>query len=155
MSSSNYCFLSRIQVSQETGKVVWCKFYLLIFFKLIYFSWRLITLQYCGGFSHTLIWISHGCTCVPPSWNPIPPAPHPILLGCPRAPALSALLHTSSLHWSYILHIVIYMFQCYSLISSYPHLLPHSPKVCLHLCLFSCLACRVIITSFLNSIYMC
>ena len=24
------------------------------FFKIIYFNWRLITLQYCSGFSHTL-----------------------------------------------------------------------------------------------------
>ena len=39
--------------------------YLLIFFKLIYFNWRLITLQYCSGFCHTLTWISHGYTCVP------------------------------------------------------------------------------------------
>ena len=31
------------------------------------------------------------------------------------------------------------LFQCYSLISSHPCLLPHSPKVCsLHLCLFCC-----------------
>ena len=43
--------------------------------------------------------------------------------------------------------IIIYMFQCYSLKSSHPHLLPQSPKVCsLHLCLFCCLAYRVIIT---------
>ena len=28
----------------------------------IYFNWRLITLQYCSGFCHTLTWISHGCT---------------------------------------------------------------------------------------------
>ena len=28
-----------------------------IFFKFIYFSWRLITLQYCSGFWHTLIWM--------------------------------------------------------------------------------------------------
>ena len=41
--------------------------------------------------------------------------PHPNPLGCPRAPALSGLLHTSTLHWSSILHMVIYMFQCYSL----------------------------------------
>ena len=27
-------------------------------------------------------------------------APHPIPLGCPRAPALSALLYASNLHWS-------------------------------------------------------
>jgi len=33
-------------------------------------------LQYCG-FCHTLTWISHGCTCVPPSWTPLPPLSHP------------------------------------------------------------------------------
>ena len=43
------------------------------FKKLIYFNWRLITLQYCGGFRHMLTWISHGCTDVPPSWIPLPP----------------------------------------------------------------------------------
>ena len=41
---------------------------------------------------------------------------------------------------------IIYMFQCYSLNSSHPGLLPQSPKVCsLHQCLFCCLAYRVII----------
>ena len=44
------------------------------FFKFIYFNWRLITLQYCGGFCHTLTWISPGCACVPhhepPSYLP-------------------------------------------------------------------------------------
>ena len=64
-------------------------------------------------------------------------------------------MHCINLHWSTILHMIRYMFQCYSLISSHPHLLPQSPKVCsLHLCLFCCLACRVIVTIFLNSIYM-
>ena len=59
-----------------------------------------------------------------------------ILLGCSRAPALSALLHASNLHWSSILHMVIYKFQCCSLKSSHPHLLPQSSKVYyLHLCL--------------------
>ena len=49
-----------------------------------------------------------------------------------------------------------YMFQCYSLKSSHPCLLPTvSPKDrSLHLCLFCCLACRVIVNIFLNSIYM-
>ena len=52
--------------------------------------------------------------------------------------------------------MIIYMFQCYSLESSHPCLLPQSPKVCpLHLCLFCCLTYRVIVTIFLNSIYMC
>ena len=45
------------------------------------------------------------------------------------------------------------MFQCYSLKSSHHRLLPQSPKVgSLHLCLFCCLAYRVIIIIFLNSI---
>ena len=78
--------------------------------------------------------------------SPTTNQPHPILRGCPRALALSALFHDSNLHWSSILHMVIYIFQCYSLLSSHPHLLPQSPKVCsLHLCLFYCLAYRVII----------
>ena len=42
----------------------------LLFFSFIFISWRLITLQYCGGFCHTVTWISHGFTCVP---IPIPP----------------------------------------------------------------------------------
>ena len=62
------------------------------FFPFIFISWRLITLQYCSGFCHTLTWISHGFTCVP---HPAPPfclPPHPIPLGLPSAPALSTCL---------------------------------------------------------------
>ena len=77
----------------------------------------------------------------PPSHLPY----HPITLGCPRAPALSALLHASNLHWSSILHVVVYIFQCYSLKSSHTHLLPHSAKV---------LEYRIVMTVFLNSIYI-
>ena len=47
--------------------------YHVFFFLIIYFNWRLITLQYCGGFHHTSTWISHGCTCVP---HPDPPSPY-------------------------------------------------------------------------------
>ena len=56
------------------------------------------------------------------SSHPEPPfhlPPHPILLGCPKAPALVALLHASNLDWSSILHVIIYMLQCYSF-QSYP-----------------------------------
>ena len=62
------------------------------FFHFIFISWRLITLQYCSGFCHTLTWISHGFTCIP---HPDPPSrlpPHPIPLGLPSAPALSTCL---------------------------------------------------------------
>ena len=57
-------------------------------------------------------------------------SPHCIPLGCSRALALSVLLHASNLHWPSILHMVIYMFQGYSLKSLHPRLLPYSPKVC-------------------------
>ena len=72
---------------------------------------------------------------VSPDLNPLPLPSPPISLGCPNAPAFSAPLHASNFHWSSILHKVIYMFQCYSLKSSHPRLLPQCPKVCsLHLC---------------------
>ena len=47
---------------------------------------------YCGGFCHTLKWISHGFTCVP---HPDPPSHlplHLIPLGLPSAPGPSACL---------------------------------------------------------------
>ena len=31
-----------------------------ILFLIIYFNWRIVTLQYCDGFCHTSTWISHG-----------------------------------------------------------------------------------------------
>ena len=75
----------------------------------INFNWRTITLQYCGGFCRTSTWISHRCTRVPPSWTPLHLPPHPIPLGCTRAPVWGALLHASNLHWSSILHMVIHV----------------------------------------------
>ena len=125
----------------------------LLFFNL--FNWRLISLQYCGGFCHTFTWISHGCTGLPHPEHPSHLPPHPIPLGHSSAPTLNTLSHALNLDWRSISHMIIYMFQCYSLKSSHPCLLPPSLRVCsLHLCLFCCLAYRVIITIFLNSIYM-
>ena len=62
------------------------------FFYFFLISWRLITLQYCSGFCHTLTWISHGFACFP---HPDPPSRlplHPIPQGLPSAPALSTCL---------------------------------------------------------------
>ena len=61
-------------------------------------------------------------------------------------PALSTLSHATNLDCLSVSHMIIYMFQCYSLKSSHPYLLPQSPKDCsIHLCLFCCLAYRVIV----------
>ena len=74
--------------------------------------------------------------------------PHPSPLSSPRVLDLSALLCALNLHWSSISRKVIYMFQCFSLKSSHPLILPQNP---LHLCFFCCLAYRIIVTMFLNS----
>ena len=44
----------------------------LFIYLFIIISWRLITLQYCSGFCHTLRRISHGFTCVFPILIPPP-----------------------------------------------------------------------------------
>ena len=125
-----------------------------IFFNL--FSWRLITLQYCSGFAihwHELAMDVHVFPIMnrPPITLPIPSL-RVIPVHQPWAPS-----HASNLDWWSVSHMIIYMFQFYSLKSSHPHLLSQSPKDCsIHLCLFCCLADRVIIsTIFLNSIYIC
>ena len=104
---------------------------------------------------HTSTWIHHGCTRVPHTELPSHFAPHTIPLGHPSAPAPSILYHASNLDWRLISHMILYMFQCHSPKSSHPSPLPQSPKDCsINLYLFCCLAYRVIVTIFLNSIYM-
>ena len=120
-----------------------------LFFPFIFISWRLITLQYFSGFCHTLTLISHGFTCVP---HPNPPLPPP----SPSHPSVSSqctspehLSHASILGWWSVSPLIGYLFQCYSLRTSHPRLLPQSPKICsVHLCVFFCFAYRVIVTIF-------
>ena len=90
------CILERIFFGKGS---IWNRYHLKLswitsgeIYLLIFISWRLITLQYCSGFCHTLTWISHGFTCVP---HPEPPShlpPHPIPVGHPGTPALSTCL---------------------------------------------------------------
>ena len=90
-----------------------------------------------------------------PSWTPFRLPPHIIPLGHPSVPVPNILYPSSNLDWRFVSYMILYMFQCRSSKSSHPHPLPQSPKDCsIHLCLFCCLAYRVIITIFLNSIYM-
>ena len=110
-------------------------------------------------FCHTSTRICHGYTRVP---HPEPPSllrPPTIPLGCLSAPAPSVQYHASNLDWRFVSYTILYMFQCHSPKSSHPLPfslpLPQSLKDCfVHLCLFCCLAYRVIVAFFLNSIYM-
>ena len=119
-------------------------------YKFIYFNWRLITLQYCVGFAIHQHESATGVH-VFPILNP-PPTSLPIPsfwiipVHQPRA---------SNLDWRFISYMILCMFQCHSPKSSHPLPLPQSPKDCsIHLCLFCCLAYRVVVTIFLNFIYM-
>ena len=91
------------------------------------FNWRIIPLQRCVGFCHTTTWISHKYTHIP----------FPLeLLSHPQSPShssrssqstrLSFLCYTATSHKVTILHMVIYIFRCYSLKSSHPLLPPTS-----------------------------
>ena len=118
-------------------------FFLIFIFTLFYFT---ILFWFC----HTLTWIHHGCTCIPKHEPPSYLPPHNISLGHHRAPAPSMLYPASDIDWWFDSYMIVYMLQCHSPKSSHPLPLPLSPKVCYtHLCLFCCLAYRVVIESVL------
>ena len=125
-------------------------------FFLHLFNWRLITLQYCIGFAihqHESATGAH----VFPILNPPPTSlPIPSLWVIPvHQPQASCILHWTWTGDSFL----IWYYTCFNaILPNHPTLpLPQSPKDCsIHLCLaFCCLAYRVIVTIFLNSIYMC
>ena len=125
-----------------------------LFLKIFIFTFFYLTILY--WFCHTLTRIHHGCTWVPKHEPPSHLPPHIISLDHPCAPALSILYPALNIDWRFVSYMIVCMFQCHSPKSSHPLPLPQSPKLCsTHLCLFCCLAYRVIITIFLNSIYMC
>ena len=149
-----YCYnIHTFHVAPEISETfLISSFFLFIkFLFLLYFI-----LQYCIGFAihwHESTMGVHAFPNMNPSSH-LPP--HNISLGHPRAPAPSMLYPASDIDWRFDSYMIVYMFQCHSPKSSHPLPLPLSPKVCYtHLCLFGCLAYRVITAIFLNSIYMC
>ena len=124
-------------------------FFLFFFFNLFYFA---ILYWFC----HTLTWIHHRCIQTPNPESHSHLSPHIISLDHPHATAPSILYPVSNIDWHFVSYMIVYMLQCHSPKSSHTLPLPQSPKVLsIHLCLFCCLPYRVIITIFLNSIYMC
>ena len=127
---------------------LFCFIYLFLFF----------TLQYCIGFAYIdmnppRVYLSSQ------SWTPLPP-PSPYHLSgssqCTRPKHPVSCIEPRLVIRFLRIRFLVYMFQCHSPNSSHPLPLPQSPKVCsIHLCLFCCLTYRVIVTIFLNSIYMC
>ena len=127
-------------------------FSFLFFFKWVFFFKLLYNIVLVLPYINmNLPRYTHGPHPKPPSLLP----PRTIPLGRPSAPAPSIQYHASNLDWRLVSYMILYMFQCHSPKSSHPLPLPQSPKDwSIHLCLFCCLAYRVIVTIFVNSIYM-
>ena len=68
-------------------------------FYFFFISWRLITLQYCSGFCHTLTWISQGYTYIPHPDPPLPPPSPPDPSGSSQCTRSEHLAHASNLGW--------------------------------------------------------
>ena len=87
---------------------------------------KLIDLYKLGANYLTILWLFLPYINMNQPWvymcptilDPLPPPcpTHSFVLS--QTTSFGCLLHASNLHWSSILHMVIYMFQCYSLISS-------------------------------------
>ena len=120
---------------------------------LFIFNYFIFNFTILYWFCHISTWIRHRYTRVPhPEPSSLLP-PSTIPLGHPSALAPSIQYRASNLDWRLVSYMILYMFQCHSPKSSHP--LPRSPKDCsIHQCLFCCLEYRVIVTIFLNSIYM-
>ena len=127
-----------------------CQKVIFIYFILFYF----LTLQYCIGFAIHQHESTTGVHMFP-ILNPLPSS-------SPHHPSGSSQC-TSPKHpvsctepglATHFIHDIIHVSMPFSQ-SPHPHPLPQSPKdSSIHLCLFCYLTYRVIITIFLNSIYM-
>ena len=125
-------------------------FYLFIYLLLLLF----FTLQYCIGFAihqHESATDVHVFPILNRLSSPSPSHPSGSCQCTSLKHPVSCIEPGLAIHFTYDnLHISIH-----SPISSHPRPLSQSPKDCsIHLCLFCYLAYRVIVTIFLNSIYM-
>ena len=95
------------------------------FLNLFIFNLRIIALQYCVGFAIHQHELATGMHMSPPFRTSLPspslrPPHHSTSLSLSQSTGLSSLHHTAYSQWLSALHMVIYMFQCYSLNSFSP-----------------------------------
>ena len=126
---------------QQTDSVIYEHMYIYsfqYFFHLcLFLNWRIIALQCCVGLCHTRVWISHNYIhiyCAPLSLPPFPPS-HPSRSS--QSNRLGSLYYTTTSYQLFLVNMVVYICQCYSLSSSYlvlPSLYPqfYSPHLHLH-----------------------
>ena len=95
----------------------WLTLLLLLLTWIFFFVINLFILLYNIVLVFAIHWLESAISVhVFPIRNPLSHLPpHPIPLGHPSAPAPSILYHASNLDWWFILHMIIYMFQCHSL----------------------------------------
>ena len=153
----NYCYyiVMRVKVLPSFSFLffffggLFFKNFLIIIIILFYF---IILYWFC----HTSTCIHHGCTCVPQPELPSHLPPQTIPLGHPSAPAPSFLHLASNLNWWFISYIH-FLYDIIHVLMPFSQIIPpsQSPKDCsIHLCLLCCLTYGVVVTIFLNSIYM-
>ena len=143
---------SQTQLSDFTFTFHFLYFYFIIF--LILLLLLFFTLQYCIGFAihqHASATGVH----VFPILNPLPTSlTIPSLWVIPvHQPQASCILHPT---WTGNSFLIWYYICFNAILPNHPPLpLPQSPKDCsIYLCLFCCFTYRVVVTIFLNSIYM-
>ena len=121
------------------------------YFFLIFFSF---TLQYCIGFAIHQHESTTGVHVFPILNHPPTSLRIPSVWVIPvHQPQASRILHHTWTGDSFL----IWYYTCFNaILPNHPPLpLPQSPKDCsIHLCLFCCLTYSVVVTIFLNSIYM-
>ena len=127
-------------------------------FLKIYFSWRLITLQYCSGFCHTFIWISHELHAFPilkPHPNPtLPSSSHPSGSSQCISPKHPVSCIEPGLATCFIYDNIHVSMPFIQIIPPSPSPTESNSLFCTSVSLF-CLAYSIIITIFLNFSYMC